>query len=94
MTFEYKIPDEKAPGFLRRERMRRKYLELTKAGGAGQIDAMLDWLVLYVTKPADPDKAREALEDISQEVFDKLVSDISGVTGEPDPKAQDAPETG
>ena len=73
-------PDEKAPGFLRRQ---RKALTFVKAFNVDNptpemIDDMVEFLLDYVTEPADRDEARDLLWDASQEQIMSLMQAVGG----------------
>jgi hypothetical protein len=79
-------PDAQAPGFLRRQ---KKSLVFIKAFDVEQptpdmIDEMVDFLVDYVTEPADRNEAKELLWDASQEQIMALMQAVGGNSGEGD----------
>jgi len=96
---KYQIPDEKAPGFLKRDNARMKWVSLSEAAKKDKSllgeasEAMLDWLLLYVTEPADPKEAREALLEISEAEYDEMTDAIFGL-GEPEKKASASSSAG
>lgn len=73
---KYQIPDENAPGFIRRERLR---LEFLNASGEDKIDKMLAWLSEYIT---DENK-EEALENASEAEINELMRAIRGIGADP-----------
>jgi len=73
-------PDEQAPGFLRRQ---KKALVFVKAFSVDNptpemVDEMVEFLVDYVTEPADRDEACELLWDASQAQIMELMQAVGG----------------
>ena len=62
MTFKY---DVNAPGHLKRLKKYYEYMDAFSEGASFQerYNMMVDWLAMYITEPADPAEAREALEN-------------------------------
>lgn len=72
-------PDENTPGYLRRQREALKFMELLSGTPTVEaVDAMVDFLVQFVTKPAQPKKAKEALWDASEAQFNELLKSVLG----------------
>ena len=107
MGLKARIPDAKAPGYLRRERMRLEFVsigeDVKKAGEKitdnpklllKWQDAQLNWLLEYIIEPKDRDKARQALLDASEDEISKLTDDIIEGEGGADPKGSDSSEDG
>ena len=88
---EFTLPGPDAPGFLRRQRKALEFAEEFSRGtvSPGTVDALVEFLVEYVTAPVSRDDAIEALWDASEEQFNELLSALTG-QGQVDPKA-DAP---
>lgn len=73
-------PDAQAPGFLRRQ---KKALQFMRAFNVDKptpemIDQMVEFLLDYVTEPAERDAARDLLWDASQEQIMTLMRAIGG----------------
>lgn len=94
MGFKFEILDENAPGYLKRERKRLEFLEVSAHIDSDSEcliksqDAMIEWLLDYITVPEDRNEAREALMNASQKEYDQLRKAISK-QGKPSPKAQE-----
>ena len=100
MTFKYKIPDAKTPGYLRREKKRLEFLALgAQVNKKPELypeyqEAMIDWLLEYIVAPKDRKAAINALLDASQDEIDDLQTAILSGEGGADPKASDSSEDG
>lgn len=75
---KYKIPDENAPGFIRREIKRQAFLE---AQGSEKTAAMVEWLSEYI----DDDDPEAAIINASEKEINDLIASITGMEL-PDPK--------
>lgn len=83
---EFTIPDENAPGYLRRVRQALEFRDRTMQGMTpALVDEMVTFLVEFVTVPADRNEAREALWDASRVQFLALFDAVAG--GGADPNA-------
>ena len=72
-------PDENTPGFLRRQREALKFMQLLKGDPTVEaVDGMVDFLVEFVTEPADKNEAIEALWDASEAQFNELLGAVLG----------------
>jgi hypothetical protein len=80
-----RIPDENAPGFLRRERLR---LEFLNAAGNSKVNAMVVWLSEYI----EDDDKEKALENASEAEISELMDAITGIGA--DPKGSESTEDG
>lgn len=83
---EIRIPDENAPGHIRRQRKLQAFLN---AEGPEKTDLMLDWLADYVVA----DDPIEALLDASEVEINELMDKIK-TAHEPDPKASENSDDG
>lgn len=81
MQLVFEVPDENAPGYLKRI---KKALSLKRRiAQPDNIDdtlftEMVDFLAEYVTEPADREQAKEALWDASQKQFVDLLNSVTG----------------
>lgn len=82
-----KIPDENAPGFIRRL---RKYEKYNSAEGVEKQEAMIDWLSEYI----EDDNPEEVLINASQKEVMDLISAIGRQAEAPDPKGSETTEDG
>ena len=85
---EFIVPGPDAPGYLRRQRKALEFSNrLTGDASPELLDELVGFLVGYITQPTDPEAAKEALWDASEDQFNALLDAISGTTGEvPDPE--------
>ena len=75
----FQPPDENTPGFLRRQREALKFMQLLKGDPTVEaVDGMVDFLVEFVTEPADKDEAKDALWDASEKQFNELLGSVLG----------------
>jgi hypothetical protein len=74
------IPDKKAKGFLRRQEQALRFQEIVKSGeiSSKSFSEMIDFLVGFVTEPADRKEARELLVDLSQEEYETIFESLKG----------------
>ena len=77
---EFETPGKEAPGYLLRQRKLAEFMEMD-GNTAARWDAMIEYLLDYVTKPEDRDKAREALWEMSEAEYDQML-DRLGSQGE------------
>lgn len=79
MDIVFKAPGKDEPGFLRRQRQAIEFSEkLTNKPTTKTIDAMVDFLLVYVVEPTDRKDAREALLDASEAQFGELLGVLAG----------------
>lgn len=76
---EFRVPDEKSPGFLRRMMAAGRFSELMREGktGAEYYNNLITFLMGFIVKPEDRDEAREALLDATQEQYMELLDAIN-----------------
>ena len=78
-------PSKDDPGFLRRMREAVKFSQLLKESPTVEtMDGMVEFLSQYVTEPADPEVAKEALWDATENQFLEMLKAIGG-EGDVDP---------
>jgi hypothetical protein len=80
-----KIPAKGDPGYLRRQRDSAAIAQ-EMADGRFNPEAWskyVDYLLRFVSEPADREKARELLWDISEDEFDAMLSQIRGDDAKP-----------
>ena len=73
---EFELPGKDAPGYLKRQRKLAEFMDM-EGNSAGRWDAMIEYLLDYVTKPKDRDKAREALWDMTEAEYDEMLDGLS-----------------
>lgn len=83
------IPSKDAPGYLRRQRRALKIADMAKdSPSLENFDDMISFILDYVTEPADRERAKELLLDLSElefkELTDNLVLSITGEDNEED----------
>lgn len=79
----FEIPDSSAPGFLRRQRDAMHYREQLRTNPSGEsMDAMIAFLLQFVTTPLDRGAARELLLDLSRQDYTKLLTAINAEDGD------------
>jgi len=73
-------PDAQAPGFLRRQKKALQFMRAFDVDNPtpDMIDDMVEFLLDYVTEPADRDEARNLLWDASQEQIMMLMQSVGG----------------
>jgi len=84
------LPGMDEPGFLRRTKRAlqlREQLVNFRSGPtpSAVIDSVVDFLVDYVTEPADKNEAKEMLLDASQNQFMEMLNAIAGTGGDTNP---------
>jgi len=81
---EFTTPDENTPGFLRRQLKIAEFQEMLRDGDMKSYYIELaNFLLPFVTKPVDRDKAHEALLDCTQKQFRDLLNAAYGVVTNP-----------
>lgn len=85
LTFE--VPDENAPGYLKRQRRALDFAKRASADDVGpeMMDEMVEFLADFVTEPSDRKTAIDYLWDASKVKIDELLDAIVGKGDEPDP---------
>ena len=77
----FELPDKSTPGYLRRQRQALVfYKALTSTPEPETVDEIVNFLVDYVTEPAEKEEAKEALRDASEEQFHTLFDAVLGRT--------------
>ena len=75
----FTLPDKSTPGYLRRQRQALVfYKALTSDPEPETVDEIVNFLVEYVTEPADTEEAKEALRDASEDEFNLLFNAVLG----------------
>lgn len=82
---KYQIPDENAPGFLRRQKKVQAFLE---AEGQDKTQRMIEWLSEYIIGEDKEGILLEASEAEINELMKAINKEV------PDPKAQDNSDGG
>jgi len=77
---EFEVPKKDAPGFLGRQRKLAEFMEM-EGNSASRWDAMIEYLLDFVTEPEDRDEAREALWEMSEAEYDDMLGRL-GSQGE------------
>lgn len=79
-------PSPETPGYLRRMRDALEIRErLSGAATPEVLDAVVEFLLPYVTEPADRGAARDALWDANEEQFRALLDAVTGRAENPTP---------
>lgn len=79
MKLVFTPPSPETPGYLRRMRDALEIREkLSAAPSPATLDAVVDFLLPYVTEPADRAQARDALWDASEGQFLQLLDAVTG----------------
>jgi hypothetical protein len=76
MKIEFEVPSSEAPGYLKRMRKLAAFMEMD-GNSAERWDLMIEYLLDYVTKPANEDKAREALWDMSESEYNEMLERLT-----------------
>jgi len=77
MLLKFKAPAPDAPGYLLRMKKALAFQQqLSDNPTPETIDALVDFLVDYVTEPADKEEARDALFMASQAQFNDLLTAV------------------
>lgn len=76
----FELPDDKTPGFLRRQMAANRFSELLKAGEVNQeyFENLITFLLGFIIEPGDRSEAREALLDASREQYLELLEAVNG----------------
>ena len=84
----FNVPDEKTPGFLRRQMAANRFSELLRAGEVNQeyFENLITFLMGFISEPEDRDEAREALLDASQEQYMELLEAVNGRSNPTSPR--------
>lgn len=81
-TLVFTPPPADAPGYPRRV---HKVLKLQEALGKGPSadvwQELVDFLAQFITEPADPKEAREALWDATEEQFFAMLNELGSIGG-------------
>ena len=80
---KFVIPDADAPGFLRRQRKLMEFINCLD-DSPEKWSRLVDLLLLYVESPKDSKAAEEAIWELSQNEYEKVLKQISN-QGEVDP---------
>lgn len=78
---EYKVPGEDEPGYLKRWEGRVRYQRIVTSATATPDEVakgVFDYLSIYITKPKDPKKQIEALQNASRKFIQTMIDDIAG----------------
>jgi len=79
-------PGRDTPGYLRRMREALRFQELIQEKPSVQtVDAMIDFILNFVTEPKDKDEARALLLDASEQQFTDMLGAITGDMTEENP---------
>lgn len=79
-------PDPDTPGYPRRLRTALELRERMANGASpAVIDTVIEFLLPFVTEPADRDAARDALWDASEKQFMALLGAVTGNSENPTP---------
>ena len=76
----FEVPDEKTPGFLRRQMAASRFREMLNAGEINQeyFENLITFLLGFITEPGNREEAREALLDATQEQYLELLQAVNG----------------
>jgi hypothetical protein len=85
------LPDENAPGYLRRYRIVLGLIN--RPFDPEAIDAIVDFLLPFVKEPEDRDKARDAILDMPREDYQAVLRSFLGL-GKVPPNSGGASGTG
>lgn len=76
-TLEFSIPGPDEPGFIRRQLEAQQHLQAQRERpGVESMNALIEFLLTFVSKPADRDAARALLLDISRTEYRNLLNAI------------------
>ena len=77
---KYAIPSPQTPGHLRRLQKAIEFGDIFKNDAASPetFERMIDHLSGFIIEPSDPQEAREALLDATQEEYLELLKAVSG----------------
>lgn len=86
MELKIRIPSPQDPGYLRRQRELLKYSaifsDLETKPTPEALDKLVDFVLNFVTEPAEKEEAREALWDASEEDFLSILEALGGENAE------------
>ena len=74
---EFEVPGPDAPGYLKRQRKLAAFME-GDGNSVGRWEAMVEYLLDFVTKPVDRDEARDALWEMSEADYQAMLEKIAG----------------
>ena len=77
---KFEVPGKDAPGYLKRQRKLAEFMEMD-GNSAARWDAMIEYLLDFVTKPKDRAEAREALWDMPEAEYEEMLDNL-GSQGE------------
>lgn len=77
---KFEVPGKDAPGYLKRQRKLAEFMEM-EGNSAARWDAMIEYLLDFVTEPKDRAEAREALWDMPEAEYDEMLDSL-GSQGE------------
>lgn len=73
----FDIPSSETRGFIRRQREAIRHREaLRSSPSVATMDAMIDFLLTFVSEPADRDAARELMLDMSRDDYNRTLSAV------------------
>jgi glutamine synthetase adenylyltransferase len=90
------LPTRQTPGFLKRSKRALEFSQRISAKGNSDptlFDEMIEFLLPLVKEPTDPDEARAALWDATEEQYDDMMTALLGGKKKEDPPAQSAPSS-
>jgi len=73
---KFEVPGKDAPGYLKRQRKLAEFMEMD-GNSAIRWDAMIEYLLDFVTEPKDRAEAREALWDMTEAEYDEMLDSLS-----------------
>ena len=77
----FELPNKSTPGYLKRQRKALVfYKALTGDPEPETVDEIVEFLVDFVTEPAEIEEAKEALRDASEDQFQLLFNAVLGRT--------------
>ena len=82
---EVAVPDRRAKGFIRRQRRALELRDEIASGGytIGTLDRLVEFILDFVTSPADRAVARELVFDLSEAEFADILGALSGSDAAP-----------
>jgi len=86
VTLRFVVPDNSAPGFLRRQRQALEFREkMTGETSPETLDELVVYLAQFVTEPEDDAAKADALWMASQDEFMALLNALTGGDENPTP---------
>ena len=73
----FEVPGPEEPGYLRRIRQARAFLETREDRSLASLDAEIEFVLNYVSEPADREEARELLLDASELQYAELLEALN-----------------